>query len=81
MNDYTVNPLTDEEFQEMIAIDINELVSRRLDDMVDQYTALVDRGDFGTAEFLRNEGLHLAEYADGHDPFFFVDQNEMRRVG
>ena len=81
MSSSSFNPLTDDEFQEMIGIDINELVSRRLDDMVDQYTALADRGDFETAEFLRNEGLHLAEYADGHDPFFYVDQDEMLRVG
>lgn len=81
MNDYTFNPLTDNEFQEMTGIDINELVSRRLDDMVDQYTALVDRGDFETAKFLRNEGRHLSEFADGYDPFFYVDQDEMLRVG
>ena len=72
MNAPDIKPLTDEEFQEMTGIPINELVSRRLDDMVEQYTTLVDRGDYETAEFLRNEGLHLAEFADGYDPFFYV---------
>jgi len=63
----------------MIGININELVERRLEDFVEQYTALVDRGDYDTAEFIHNEGLHLAEYADGHDPFFFVGQTEVGR--
>jgi len=81
MNAPDIKPLTDDEFQEMSDTPINELVSRRLDDMVEQYTALIDRGDYGTAEFLRNEGLHLAEFADGFDPFFFLDQDEMLRVG
>jgi hypothetical protein len=80
MNAPDITPLTDDEFQEMTGININELVERRLDDFVEQYTALVDRGDFETAEFLRNEGLHLAEYADGYDPFFFLDQDEMLRT-
>jgi hypothetical protein len=80
MNAPDITPLTDDEFQEMTGININELVERRLDDFVEQYTALVDRGDFETAEFLRNEGLHLAEYADGHNPFFFLDQDEMLRT-
>ena len=80
MNAPNIEPLTDDEFQEMTGIPINELVSRRLDDMVEQYTALIDQGDYETAEFLRNEGLHLAEFSDGHDPFFFVDQDEMLRV-
>ena len=81
MNDRSIKPLTDEEFQEMTGININELVERRLDDFVEQYTALIDQGDYDTAEFLRNEGLHLAEFSDGYDPFFFVDQDEMLRVG
>jgi len=81
MNAPDIKPLTDDEFQEMSDTPINELVSRRLDDMVEQYTALIDRGDYETAEFLRNEGLHLAEFADGFDPFFFLDQDEMLRVG
>ena len=80
MNAPYIKPLTDDEFQEMSDTPINELVSRRLDDMVEQYTALIDQGDYETAEFLRNEGLHLAEFADGFDPFFFLDQDEMLRV-
>lgn len=72
MNALDIKPLTDDEFNEMTGININELVSRRLDDMVEQYTVLVDRGDYETAEFLRKEGLHLAEYADGYNPFFYA---------
>jgi hypothetical protein len=75
-----INPLTDNEFQEMTGININELVERRLDDMVEHFNTLVEQGDYDTAEFLRNEGLHLAEYADGHNPFFFLDQDEMLRT-
>jgi len=74
-----INPLTDSEFQEMSGININELVERRLDDMVEHFNTLVEQGDYDTAEFLRNEGLLLAEYADGHDPFFFVGQTEIGR--
>jgi hypothetical protein len=75
-----INPLTDNEFQEMTGININELVERRLDDMVEHFNTLVEQGDYDTAEFLRNEGLRLAEYADGHNPFFFLDQDEMLRT-
>jgi len=72
-----IKPLTDSEFQEMSGFNINELVERRLDDIVEQYTTLVEQDDYDTAEFLRNEGLYLAEYADSNNPFFFVNQAEL----
>ena len=75
-----INPLTDNEFQEMTGININELVERRLDDMVEHFNTLVGQGDYDTAEFLRNEGLLLADYADSNNLFFFIDQDEMLRT-
>jgi hypothetical protein len=74
-----INPLTNSEFQEMSGFNINELVESRLDDMVEQFTTLVEQGDYDTAKFLRNEGLCLAEYADSNNPFFFVNQAELGR--
>ena len=75
-----IQPLTDKEFQNLTSTDINTIVTSRLKDMATQVNSLVDQGDYDTAEFLRNEGLLLAATADGHDTFFFINEDKMTRA-
>lgn len=55
------------------SVNIEELVQRRLDDISDQYTFLIEQKDYTNAEFLREQGLEFAKYADDQGHFFYAD--------
>ena len=61
-----------EELNEFSSPDIQTLVSSRLEDMAEQIGVLVEQGRYSDANFLRNEGLLLAEYMDGDNTFFYA---------
>jgi hypothetical protein len=64
---------TDDEFQELTGVDIHSLVASRLEDMADRVEYHHSVGNYGTAEFLRREGLELASAYDFGVPFFYVN--------
>jgi hypothetical protein len=65
--------LTDDEFQSMTGIDIESLVSTRLEDLADQIAFHAFNNDWASVELLKAEGSELAEaYDDGYN-FFFVN--------
>ena len=55
------------------SVNIEELIQRRLDDMADQYMFLTEQKDYVNAEFLREQGLVFAKYADDQGHFFYAD--------
>ena len=65
--------LTDDEFQAMTGIDIQTLVSTRLEDLADQIAFHAFNKDWDAVELLKAEGLELAEAADSGANFFFVN--------
>ena len=70
-NDQTF--FTDDEFQKLTGVDIQSLVSSRLEDMADRVEHHYSVGNYDTAEFLRQEGLELASACDLGVPFFYVN--------
>jgi hypothetical protein len=65
----------DFDFSDMAGIDIHGLVASRLEDMADQVEYLVSVGRHKDAEMLRKEGLELADFCDGDNMFFYVNQS------
>ena len=65
--------LTDDDFQAMAGIDIESLVSSRLEDLADQIAFHAFNDDWKAVELLKAEGLELAEAADAGANFFFVN--------
>lgn len=57
----------------MRKIDLQTLVASRLEDLADQVQQLYVAGRPEDAEFLRKEGLMLAEAYDNEQIFFFVN--------
>lgn len=57
----------------MNGIDIQTLVSVRLEDMADQVQHLYEQGNFADAELIRNEGMMLAEAYDNENIFLFIN--------
>ena len=64
--------LTDDEFQAMTGIDIESLVSTRLEDLADQIAFHAFNDDWASVELLKAEGSELAEAYDAGYNFFFV---------
>ena len=62
-----------EEIEEMHSVDIQGLVSTRLEDMAQQVEFLYDKGDYRNAELLRQEGLEIAEAYDSNSTFLFIN--------
>ncbi len=54
-------------------VDIQTLVSARLEDMADQIFHLLTEGYHEEAELLKREGLELAEALDNGTPFFYIN--------
>jgi hypothetical protein len=70
------NPSTsDFEYSDMTGIDIETLVTNRLEDLADQIEYLFSIGKYEEAELLRHEGLELAEHYDDEGMFLYVDQS------
>jgi len=53
-------------------VNIQNLIASRLEDMADHIEQLYAQGEPELAEFLRNEGLALAEAADNGETFFVL---------
>ena len=64
---------TDDEFQELTGVDIQSLVASRLEDMADRVEYHHSVGNYGTAEFLRQEGLELASAYDFGTSFLYIN--------
>jgi hypothetical protein len=64
---------TDDEFQELTGVDIQSLVASRLEDMADRVEYHHSVGNYGTAEFLRQEGLELAGAYDFGTSFLYIN--------
>ena len=62
-----------EEIEEMYSVDIQSLVSTRLEDMAQQVEFLYDKGDYRNAELLRQEGLEMAQAYDNNHIFLFIN--------
>jgi len=72
MND-TQTFFSSDDFQDLDAVDIQSLVTSRLEDLADRVEFHYSRGDVKTAKFLREEGLMLARSYDDGDSFFYVN--------
>ena len=53
-------------------LDLQALVTSRLEDMADQFEFLVSKDDYTRADVIRKEGLHLAEHYDDELTFLYV---------
>lgn len=63
----------DEDANNMAGIDLQTLISSRLEDLADQVEVLYLQGNLAEAELLRNEGLMLAEAYDNEEIFMFIN--------
>ena len=64
---------TNNELEELNEVNIEELVSSRLEDLAERVAFHAFRGDWETVEVLKAEGLELAEAADSGFNFFYVN--------
>jgi len=62
-----------EEINEMHSADIETLVGSYLEDMAEQVQFLCARGDYSSAELLRQEGLEMAQAYDDNYVFMFIN--------
>jgi len=62
----------DEDANNMIGIDLQTLVSSRLEDLAGQVEVLYRQGNFAEAELLRDEGMLLAESCDNENLFMYL---------
>ena len=62
----------DEDANNMIGIDLQTLVSSRLEDLAGQVEVLYRQGNFAEAELLRDEGMLLAESYDNENLFMYL---------
>ena len=67
------NTFLPEFFETDQPVDIQTLVSSRLEDLAEQVAFLYERGDTELADLLRQEGLELAESYDNGYIFLFIN--------
>ena len=53
-------------------MDIQTLITHRLEDLANRVEVLYHQGNFAEAELLRDEGLMLAECYDSGGNFFYI---------
>jgi hypothetical protein len=53
-------------------MEIQTIITSRLEDLANQVEVLYHQGNFAEAELLRDEGLMLAEAYDNGDNFFYI---------
>ena len=61
------------DYNDMQGVDIQTLVSSRLEDITDQVAFLHETGNFADAKLLRDEGLMLAKAYDNESTFLFIN--------
>ena len=61
------------DYNDMKGVDIQTLISSRLEDLCDQVAFLHESGNFADAKLLRDEGLMLAEAYDNESTFLYIN--------
>jgi hypothetical protein len=61
------------DYNDMQGVDIQTLISSRLEDLADQVAFLHKAGNFKDAKLLRDEGLMLAQAFDNESTFLYIN--------